>query len=197
MNKDNLERCTQCPKECLSNELKCGRGRKFFNETSQDEGKKHHDHHGQKDLTHLLMRCGYILEHKTNRRGQSRILKLLAENELLSQKELQQKLEIEAGSLSETIAKLEARGLILREKDEQDKRRMLVRLSEQGQLAASQETIEDPDAIYDVLSDEEKAELQAILIKLTDKWSFDYHGTKDHHRHHKSKERNGLLFKRS
>ena len=143
------------------------------------------------------MRCGYILERKTNRRGQSRILKLLAENELLSQKELQQKLEIEAGSLSETIAKLEARGLILREKDEQDKRRMLVRLSEQGQLAASQETIEDPDAIYDVLSDEEKAELQAILIKLTDKWSFDYLGTKDHHRHHKSKERNGLLFKRS
>ena len=60
------------------------------------------------DLTSQLIKCGQILMHKTGKkRGQENILEILFQYESMSQKQLQEVLGIEAGSLSEILSKLE------------------------------------------------------------------------------------------
>ena len=106
--------CPICSKNCLLSNLQCEKGQKYF----------------QQDLTNKLIKCGHILTHKTGKkRSQENILEILLKHKEISQRELQEILDIEAGSMSEIIAKLEQREYIKRYKDERDKRRYIISVS--------------------------------------------------------------------
>ena len=50
----------------------------------------------------------------------------------MSQKEMQDKLDIQSGSISELISKLEKKELVIRQPDSADRRRMILFLTEKG-----------------------------------------------------------------
>lgn len=170
------ERCTLCPNHCLKSDLQCERGKHYFHADSkvvQQEFMKAHD------LTSQLMKCGHILMHKTGRkRGQDNILDILFQYDSLSQKRLQEILGIEAGSLSEILSKLEQRDLITRYKDNQDKRKSIISLTQKGIDKAQHKKSNDED-LFDMLDEQEKKELSVILNKVLDDWH------KKHMKYHK------------
>lgn len=121
----------------------------------------------------LLARCGQKLASSGVRQTQGRILKILYRQGPLSQKVLQEKLAIQPGSMSEIAAKLEHRGLLCRTRDEADKRKVLLSLTDAGR-----QDVEDFSAQgrpyagrrFDALSEQEKHTLCALLEKLLDSW---------------------------
>jgi len=140
----------------------------------------HGHHHGCRgasweDLAESLERCGRLLSHCLGkRRGQSRILRILCEKEQMSQKELQDALHIQAGSMSEIAAKLEDKGLIVRTRDGADKRKILLSITSRGREWVSQRddtTIRQQRAeLFSALTQEEQDTLQTLLDKLSADW---------------------------
>lgn len=126
-----------------------------------------------KDNLYSLMRaCGHYLHHNSGRdMGQGRILAILAERKSMSQKELQEILQIQPGSVSEILSKLEEKGQILRKKDEEDKRRSVLELTDAGREAfCIQKQQGEGQQLFDALSESEKEELKKILGKLLESW---------------------------
>ena len=117
-------------------------------------------------LSLLLMRASHRLHRGGGNIVQERIVALLAREGTLSQQMLQEHLHIRPGSMSEILSKLEAKGLILRERDESDKRKVTLSLTEKGKAAAQKGEVEKRDAAFDALTDEERASLRALLEKL-------------------------------
>ena len=124
------------------------------------------------ELSALLGKCGHHLYHKPHKgRGQGRILKILAKHEQLTQKELQEYLDIQSGSMSEIISKLEDRGFVIREKDENDKRKVILKITEEGKQKAQHCSKEEKTKkLYGALSEEEQDTLKTLLKKLLDSW---------------------------
>lgn len=112
------------------------------------KGRNHrHDHchhgHGPKeewdDLAGKFERCGRLISHCLGkRRGQGRILRTLCQRGEMQQKELQELLGIQAGSMSEIAAKLEDKGLIVRVRSEEDRRKVSLSITEQGRERVAQ-----------------------------------------------------------
>lgn len=127
---------------------------------------------GEDGLSALLGKCGHYLYHRPyHGRGQGRILKMLSGQEEVTQKELQETLGIQAGSVSEIISKLEARGLVARERDDADKRRVLLRITEEGKKRAETDFDEGKtEDLYGVLSAEEQETLKGLLGRLLESW---------------------------
>lgn len=153
----NRNHCTERSNQRPRNELKCGRA--FF--------------HGQDDLYGLLRTCGHYLYHRFGKNmGQGRILAILSERESMTQKELQEMLRIQPGSVTEILTKLEEKGMILRKKDQEDKRRCIIELTEQGREAASsrEQQEEERSQLFTVLDETEQEELKRLLAKLLKSW---------------------------
>lgn len=119
---------------------------------------------------HILM----SLMHRTNHRGggrfadpsrgQGRIIALLKLHDGVSTKQLSSILGVRVSSLNETLAKLDAAGLIERRPSEQDGRIMLSYLTEAGRQAAPDEAPHaDPLADF---SDDDLATLEALLTRM-------------------------------
>lgn len=127
---------------------------------------------GGDGLSALLGKCGHYLYHRPyHGRGQGRILKMLSGQEEVTQKELQETLGIQAGSVSEIISKLEARGLVARERDDADKRRVLLRITEEGKKRVETDFDEGKtEDLYGVLSEEEQETLKGLLGRLLESW---------------------------
>ena len=86
----------------------------------------------------------------------------------------QKKLDIQPGSMSEIAAKLEHKGLLCREKDPADKRKILLTLTDAGradveafQMSRKMQHTKD----FDALTQEEQQQLSQLLEKLLDSWS--------------------------
>ncbi len=129
----------------------------------------------------LLRACGHELHHgrRNSADSQQRILRILARaaedgHTVVSQRRLQEMLHIQPGSMSEILTKLENKGFIRRERDEEDKRRVWIRLV--GSPDPDPAAVVDKTAAgqrgtaFDVLSDEEKDSLVTILRKLLISW---------------------------
>lgn len=117
----------------------------------------------------LFFRCCHILQrHMGARVSRQRMLSLLCRNGAMTQKEIQQTLGIQAGSLSELAARLEERGLITRERDEKDKRRILLHLTDAGREMARQGTQVGDAELFACLSTEEQDALRVMLNKIAD-----------------------------
>lgn len=197
--------CRLCRRHCAEDNLQCSQGRKCFEQDLQ-ESYKIKEYNGEyngkykedismgnfrdnmdyennaiekDDLLALLHKSSHFLHHRRGgKRGQGKILKLLAEHSEISQKELQELLGIESGSMSELVIKLEQKGLITRTKDESDKRMTKLMITHLG-LEVSKE-IEEKDEeedklLADFLTPGEQEQLKELLSKLLQGWE-EHHG---------------------
>lgn len=115
----------------------------------------------------LFQRCSNILSRRIGGNATRRqIIALLAEQGELTQCELRKLLGIQAGSLSELVARMERCGVIEREPDPQDKRRLVLRLTEEGKKRAAEPRIIGDERLFAALSVDEQAELRRILLKI-------------------------------
>ena len=124
------------------------------------------------DLPELIDMAGRLLHRLTQGgpvRGQALILSILAGREALSQRELQQMLGIQPGSLSELISKLEAKGFLTREKAE-DRRGNLLRITDAGRDAIPGIQAAPEDDPFAPLSPEQQDQLSDMLRALLTRW---------------------------
>lgn len=137
----------------------------------------HHHMHSNHDgsLGDLLDSCGRYFAHRVggSRRGQGNVLALISQNPGITQKELAEKLGIQPASLSELLMKLERKGSVVREKDENDRRMARVRLTEEGEKALVKPDTEASDP-FQVLTAEEQEALKMLLSKLLADWEVRY-----------------------
>ena len=105
-----------------------------------------------------------------HRMGREHLLVLLAEHpEGAWQKDIAWEADINASSASELIGRLEADGYLVRETDENDRRAVLLKLTEAGQARAAELRAEREafvDGLFSKLTDEEKETLSTLLDKL-------------------------------
>ncbi|MDR2561297.1 MAG: MarR family transcriptional regulator [Holophagales bacterium] len=99
-------------------------------------------------------------------RGQGRILAVLKLKDGISTKDLAYLLGVHVSSLNGLLSKLEKSGLIAREPFEQDKRIMLVKLTEKGKSLEEPRTLDLGD-IFSCLSNEEQAAFGEYLDRVT------------------------------
>ena len=109
--------------------------------------------------------------------SQNRILHLLAREGSMTQRELTERINIQSGSASEVLGKLERAGSIVRTPSEADRRTVDVRLTEQGQAQADAQTEarrERTAQRFAALDEGEKATLLALLEKLSQDWQVQF-----------------------
>ena len=124
------------------------------------------------DLAELIDMAGRLLRRRPQggpAQGQALVLSILLGRDALSQRELQQMLGIQPGSLSELVSKLEAKGLVIREKAE-DRRGNLLRITDAGRAAATEATDTPPDDPFSPLTDEQQDALADTLRTLLTQW---------------------------
>lgn len=154
--------------------------RRSHGEEHIHEGRRERGEHGRNDfaieekLQGKLRACGRFLHYNMGEKaGQARILSVLMEHGAITQRELQDILEVQSGSLSEILNKVESAGLIERRQSERDKRQLEVKLTKDG-LAAGAKMQEERGCaaveLFACLSDEEKKALAGLLDKLLDGW---------------------------
>jgi DNA-binding MarR family transcriptional regulator len=123
-------------------------------------------------LATRLRACGHFLYYQTGGKvGQRRILVTLLKQEGLTQKELQDLLEISSGALSEILQKMEEASLVERKKSCDDKRQVKLALTPEGKALALQvkeHYIRTLKRMFECLSEQEKEHLGGILEKLVE-----------------------------
>ena len=97
-------------------------------------------------------------------RGQGRILKLLRLTPEISQRDLLELLDMRPQSLGELLGKLERDGYITRAPLEEDRRVMMIRLTEKG--ACPQEEAPEEAGLLDCLTGEEQGILEGYLDRM-------------------------------
>ena len=127
------------------------------------------------ELLHLLRRCGHYLHHNwgCGRVSQARILHILAEHDEMTQRQLQDWMGIQQGSLSELVKKLDGQGLITREREQTDQRQLLIRITEAGMQQHQynhKQRLRQSQELTAVLNEEEKRQLASLLKKLLNSW---------------------------
>ncbi len=135
-------------------------------------------HYEQEDtngkLVINLRDLGHTLRALSEGRGsQKRILTVLLETGPITQRELTQRLGIQPGSASEVIAKLENAGLVTRKESEEDRRTADIALTEEGERQAEEAKAQRAGRhgeMFAVLTEEEKAQLLALLEKVNQDW---------------------------
>jgi len=136
----------------------------------------------RKQLAMQLMRLDevflrYIMISHANKdinphKGQGRVLTILKMQPEMEQKELGYLLDISKQALAELLNKLEKRGYITREKSEKDRRSFVIKLTDAGCEAISEEKDEIDDdyieEIFDSLSDKEQEDLINYMGRIID-----------------------------
>ena len=100
---------------------------------------------------------------------QTLVLSILAGRDALSQRELQQMLGIQPGSLSELLSKREGKGYLTREKAK-DRRGNLLRITDAGRAAMPTADDDPGDDPFDALTDEQQDQLASMLRTLLNRW---------------------------
>ena len=125
------------------------------------------------------------------RGGQKRILHILSKEGSMTQRELTERLDIQPGSASEIIKKLEAAGYIVRTANESDRRTADISLTEAGKAQVQElgaERRSRLDELFSALSADEAEQLLALLEKLSSDWDTRCKDEKRHERAHHHKE---------
>lgn len=128
-------------------------------------------------LLKLFRQCSHLQFHRYSRfHGQGRILNLLKQNGVLTQKELISITQRRSATLSEQLEVMEKNGWIIREKNSTDKRNIDICLTPEGEniaLEAQKEQEETANALFSFLEETEKAQLAVLLEKLFSHWQMD------------------------
>ena len=161
-----------------------GRGPRDEHGPHSEHHGPHHGHHGHGpsaedlqnrlnsgDLTELIHMCGHIMHHRPEAgaaRGQGKILAILAGEGSLSQKQVQEMLHIQPGSMSEIVTKLENKGLLTRTRGE-DRRGNILTITDAGRRAA-QTGGSGSDDLFSALSADQQQQLRSLLQVLLTDW---------------------------
>ncbi|MBP5280047.1 MAG: winged helix-turn-helix transcriptional regulator, partial [Erysipelotrichaceae bacterium] len=86
------------------------------------------------------------------------------DKEEISQMQLRHHLHVRPGSMSEIISKMEEKGLLIRERNDEDKRHCILRITDAGRNAAAE--LKKPESFFKALSKEEQDTLAALLRKV-------------------------------
>ena len=126
-------------------------------------------------IVDMLGFCGhYIHIHGGGRSGRAPIIcALLKHGDAMPQRELMNMFDLKAGSLSEVLAKIERDGLIERTRDPQDRRQLIVRLTEEGhaQAALEQQAREEFRAqALTCFSVDERTQFEDMLARVVAHW---------------------------
>lgn len=111
--------------------------------------------------------------------SQTRILHLLLEEGAMTQREMTERLDIQPGSASEVMKKLENANLITRTVSETDRRAVDVCLTPDGVAQAEayvQQRAERINEMFSCLSADEQQQLLGFLERLGETWSQRYRG---------------------
>ncbi|MGI6238389.1 MAG: MarR family winged helix-turn-helix transcriptional regulator [Christensenellales bacterium] len=123
-----------------------------------------------RELYSAMRLCGHHLHRMTDgRAGQGRLLSILLERDGITQREMQDIVDVRSGTLSEVLGKLEAAELIERRASEADRRMVRVHLTEAGRRVAQEQEgarEEQLSGIFNCFSAEEKAQLRALIDRL-------------------------------
>lgn len=101
--------------------------------------------------------------------AQGHVLSIIKERGPVKQKDLLTMLDVRSSSLSEVLAKLESNDLIVRQRDEDDRRGFIVSAREGADGAPPEPKDgyqESADTLFAVLSDEERNQLGELLNKV-------------------------------
>lgn len=126
------------------------------------------------EVVKQLHLCGHFLRFRMGcMSGKNRIMGMLHKHGPMLQKQLQENLRIQSGSISEIIIKMESDGLIQKSRCEHDGRNFVLSLTEKGLSEALQHR-DQLDATAEQLmegaSQEELAVLHESLDKLLKNW---------------------------
>lgn len=124
-----------------------------------------------RDMSHI-MRSLY-----EGKGSQKRILIILDEVGVITQRELTQRLGIQPGSVSEVLAKLEGAELITRTLSETDRRTTDIRLTDKGErlaTEAAEQRRRRHEEMFSCLTGEEKQTLLSITEKVYADWERRY-----------------------
>lgn len=125
-------------------------------------------------LLGMLLQSSYLMQTREKYRGQGRLLVLLQRYGGLTQRELVALTGRRSATLSEQLDGMEKAGLILRHKNEQDKRNVDVILTEQGRAAAMQALQNRQNyanELFGALPQEKKRQLAELLDTLLYVWN--------------------------
>lgn len=105
-----------------------------------------------------------------------RLLQLVSQHDAIASRELAELMDIRPSSLTEMLARLEADGLVSKEKDPQDLRVWRISLTEDGKnlLKEASEPWKAQDDFSDILSEEETATFLELCKKLSDGLEMKY-----------------------
>lgn len=162
--------CTICENHCRLTSLSCYKGSSFYNESrllpSGEEAST------PENLMKLMEHIGHFFFHRRGgKAGQMRILRYLSHHKDLTQKQLQTTLELSSGSMSEIIAKLESKRLVIRTSDPNDRRKKVLNLTDEGWQFLSSVSVEDRRiGLFDCLDEVQRRELASILQVLLENW---------------------------
>lgn len=124
-------------------------------------------------LLGMLLQSAYLMQTRESHRGQGRLLVLLHLHGGLTQRELIDLTGRRSATLSEQLDGMEKARLIIRSKNEQDKRNVDVVLTEAGETAAAQALRNRQayaDELFDAVPHQEKVQLAALLDSLLHTW---------------------------
>ena len=172
--------CPCCPNHCQADALECGKGTRYFQENRSEGEHFREHHHGQGHgfhgrcpghlnredmslediLLYQFRSCTHFFRYGMGgKTGQQRILAMLAERGIITQRELQDMLGVQSGSLSEILNKVETCGYIMRRQNERDRRQMNLELTDSGMEAARnfrEEHMKKARAMFDGLTEEDR-----------------------------------------
>ena len=124
-------------------------------------------------LLGMMHQISYLMQTQEKFRGQGRLLVLLNRYGALTQRELIELTGRRSATLSEQLEGMERAGLILRRKNEQDKRNVDVELTKQGKAAAAkalQNRQTYADELFGALPLRKKQQLAGLLDALLHTW---------------------------
>ena len=128
----------------------------------------------------LFLKCSNIISRRIGgNASRRRIIALLYEHGELTQRQLQELLGIQAGSLSELVARMEKFGVIARKTDESDRRRVVLTLTDLGRERAREPRVMNDERLFAALTEDEREELRRMLQKIADahdKWKREVDG---------------------
>lgn len=126
------------------------------------------------ELMRQMRRCNHLLYHKFSLNfSQNRILSVLNREGPMTQKALMCQMQIQPGSLSEVLAKVEGAGLVERRRCEDDRRNLEIRLTQEGvkQAEAFERDRQDmAQLLFATLDNGEKQQLMNLMTKLHEHW---------------------------
>lgn len=126
------------------------------------------------DVIKQLRMCGHFLYFRMGGKiGRKRILIVLEEHNELLQKELQDILQVQSGSLSEIIIKMENDGLIEKAKSLKDSRHIVLRLTDKGlkeAVSVRKEYDRQVDELMSCLTENQKEEMHNLLSVVLEHW---------------------------